>query len=229
MYKILFPDPENPKEQIIYLAEIAERARREGLLSIEDLLKSNNSRFFNEITGRVLQLVIDGTDSNIVRFIISNYEISTLENFKYHWQVFRPYFITKRTGDIDDIKKFIKILLLNGHPENNFISDQIKLIESNNFIKSNFIISIEKISHLLDSLYYEALSDMFQSYIALFQRCFRIILTGVTSIQSGDNPGIIIEQLKSLGGVNEKIDFPSPNIIGKKMSQDEIDDLLGKG
>lgn len=229
MENILFPDPENPKEQIIRLAEIAERARREGLLSIEDLLQSNNSRFFNEITSRLLQFVVDGTDPNIVRFIISNYEISTLENLKYHWQVFRPYFIKKRTGDVDEFKNLTKILLLNGHPENNFISDQIKLIESNNFTKSNFIISLEKISHLPDSLYFEALSDMFQSYIALCQRCFRIILIGVTSIQSGDNPEIIIEQLKSVGGINEKINFLSPKIIEKKMSQDEIDDLLGKG
>ncbi len=202
MENILFPDPANPKDQITFLTKLCFKARSEGLLSLQDDLDSNNFGFLSEVTIRALQLVIDGTASEYINYVISNYEISTLENFDYHWQIFRPYFIKKRTGDINDTKEFTKLFLLDGHPENEFISQQIQLIDSEHFIKNKFINSLEKLSPLPDSLYFNALSDMYQSYIALYKRCFRIIHSGVISIHSGDNHRIMIDQIKSTGAVN---------------------------
>ena len=56
----------NPKDMIITLVSFSEKARREGLLALEDDLNELNDDFLK----KGIQLVVDGTDPELVRRIM---------------------------------------------------------------------------------------------------------------------------------------------------------------
>ncbi len=61
-----FASEMNPKDMIITLVSFSEKARREGLLSLEDDLNELNDDFLK----KGIQLVVDGTDPELVRRIM---------------------------------------------------------------------------------------------------------------------------------------------------------------
>src|SRR4051794_29757543 len=66
--KAIKPDERDPAEAIDQLVKLAEKARREGLLALERDLREVDSEFAR----KGLQLVVDGTDSNLVRSILQS-------------------------------------------------------------------------------------------------------------------------------------------------------------
>jgi flagellar motor component MotA len=65
--KIAFFVPNNnPNEMIVTLVSFSEKARREGLLALEDDLDELNDEFLR----KGIQLVVDGTDPEMVRHIM---------------------------------------------------------------------------------------------------------------------------------------------------------------
>jgi chemotaxis protein MotA len=69
LYKIAFSPPElHPAERVKSLVGFAERARREGLLALEDEIEEIDDTFAR----KGLQLVVDGTDPDLVREILEN-------------------------------------------------------------------------------------------------------------------------------------------------------------
>ena len=64
----IFPPTYNLKEIIITLVSFSEKARREGLLALEDDLEDLEDHF----TRKGLQLVVDGTDPELVKNIMEN-------------------------------------------------------------------------------------------------------------------------------------------------------------
>lgn len=64
----IFPPSYNLKEIIITLVSFSEKARREGLLALEDDLEDLDDKF----TRKGLQLVVDGTDPELVKNIMEN-------------------------------------------------------------------------------------------------------------------------------------------------------------
>lgn len=61
-----FPQEFNPKDMIVTLVSFSEKARREGLLALEDDLSELNDDFLR----KGIQLVVDGTDPELVRRIM---------------------------------------------------------------------------------------------------------------------------------------------------------------
>lgn len=61
-----FPPKYNPNELIITLVSFSEKARREGLLALEDDLDELDDQFLR----KGIQLVVDGTDPELVRRIM---------------------------------------------------------------------------------------------------------------------------------------------------------------
>ena len=69
LYKIAFSPPEmHPGQRVKLLVGFAERARREGLLALEDEIDELEDAFAK----KGLQLVVDGTDPDLVREILEN-------------------------------------------------------------------------------------------------------------------------------------------------------------
>src|SRR5215208_5760860 len=67
LYKIAFSPPEmHPGQRVKQLVGFAERARREGLLALEDEIDELEDTFAK----KGLQLVVDGTDPDLVREIL---------------------------------------------------------------------------------------------------------------------------------------------------------------
>jgi chemotaxis protein MotA len=69
LYKLAFSPPElDFRGRVTLLVEFAERARREGLLALEDEIEELDDEFCQ----KGLQLVVDGTDPDLVREILDN-------------------------------------------------------------------------------------------------------------------------------------------------------------
>ena len=69
LYKLAFSPPEQDfRGRVGTLVEFAERARREGLLALEDEIEELDDEFCR----KGLQLVVDGTDPDLVREILDN-------------------------------------------------------------------------------------------------------------------------------------------------------------
>jgi chemotaxis protein MotA len=66
--KAMSPDGTDPSAQLEALVGFAERARREGLLALDDEV----AELDDEFTKKGLQLVVDGTDPELVREILEN-------------------------------------------------------------------------------------------------------------------------------------------------------------
>ncbi len=67
LYKLAFSPPEyNMRERVTLLVRFAEMARKEGLLALDDELQTVEDDF----TRKGMQLVVDGTDPELVREIL---------------------------------------------------------------------------------------------------------------------------------------------------------------
>src|SRR3954451_10722662 len=66
--KAIKPDKPDLSSQLELLVSFAERARREGLLALDDEVSELDDSF----TKKGLQLVVDGTDPELVREILEN-------------------------------------------------------------------------------------------------------------------------------------------------------------
>jgi chemotaxis protein MotA len=64
----IFPPKYNPMDLILTIVSLSEKARREGLLSLEDVLQELNDPFMK----KALQLIVDGTDPVIVKVIMES-------------------------------------------------------------------------------------------------------------------------------------------------------------
>lgn len=67
-------EDKRPVQMIVYLVAMAERARREGLLALENEVEESDDEFLK----KGIQLIVDGTDPELVRAILET-EISMME------------------------------------------------------------------------------------------------------------------------------------------------------
>src|SRR5579872_7198439 len=68
MKHALMSKPEPPDETIAQMVEFAERARREGLLALEEITKTVEDPFLR----KCIELAVDGTDPDELREILEN-------------------------------------------------------------------------------------------------------------------------------------------------------------
>jgi Flagellar motor component len=170
------------------LVLFAEKARREGLLSLEQELENVNDRF----TRQGMQLVIDGTDPEITREILES-NISVLENrHKAGILVFEA------AGGYGPTMGIIGTVMGLVHVLGN-LSDPSSLSGA---IASAFIATLYGVgsANLLWLPIATKLKIKDKSEIAAME----MILDGILSIQAGENPSILKEKLKThLGNIPE--------------------------
>ena len=163
------------------LVRFAEKARREGLLSLEQELETVTDRF----TRQGMQLVIDGTDPEVTRDILES-NIAVLEKrHKIGISVFEAAGGFGPTlGIIGTVMGLVKVL---GN-----LSDPSALSES---IAAAFIATLYGVSSA--NLLYLPLATKLKMKDKAEISAMEMVLDGILSIQAGENPSILKEKLKT--------------------------------
>ena len=163
------------------LVRFAEKARREGLLSLEQELETVTDRF----TRQGMQLVIDGTDPEITREILES-NIAVLEKrHKIGISVFEAAGGYGPTlGIIGTVMGLVKVL---GN-----LSDPSALSES---IAAAFIATLYGVASA--NLLWLPIATKLKMKDKAEVSAMEMILDGILSIQAGENPSILKEKLKT--------------------------------
>lgn len=163
------------------LVRFAEKARREGLLSLEQELESVTDHF----TRQGMQLVIDGTDPEITREILES-NIAVLEKrHKVGISVFEAaggYGPTM--GILGTVMGLVMVL---GN-----LSDPEALSHS---IAAAFIATLYGVASA--NLIYFPLATKLKMKDKAEISAMEMVLDGILSIQAGENPSILKEKLKT--------------------------------
>lgn len=163
------------------LIQFAEKARREGLLSLEPELQAINNKF----TSQGMQLVIDGTDPEVIKKILESNIAAMESRHKIGINAFEAAGgFSPTMGIIGTVMGLIHVLGNLTDPE---------------------ALSSSIASAFSATLYGVALANVFLLPVANKLKIkskqevetMEMILDGIISIQSGENPSILKEKLKT--------------------------------
>lgn len=180
--KALLAKPAAPGDLVSTVVSLAEKARKEGLLALEDATKTVDNQFLKN----GLQMAIDGTDPEEVRDILEA-EIDV-----------------KRKGDKRDSKIFAD---MGGYaPTVGIIGTVLGLIH----VLEN-LSEPDKLGHLIAGAFVATLWGVLTAnliWLPISNRIKRLsehecaqmelVVEGVSAIQSGVNPRVVAQKLKSL-------------------------------
>ncbi|MDH4262923.1 MAG: motility protein A [Spirochaetia bacterium] len=180
--QIFKKNPFNMGQQILQIVSFGEKARRDGLLALEDEIEGIKEAFFK----KSLQLVVDGTDPELVRNIM-DIEVESL---------------SARHGD----NRKVFDILANMGPSFGMLGTLIGLVAMLQNLGAGDPAMIGKGMGiaLITSLYGSFLANVIAIPTANKLKAKtdeeltlkQIMLEGVLSIQAGDNPRVISEKLR---------------------------------
>lgn len=180
--RIAFTNQSLETEQVYHtLIKFSEKARREGLLSLEDELQAADNKFLNQ----GMQLVIDGTDPEIMTDILES-NINAMENrHKIGISVFEAAGGYSPTmGIIGTVMGLIHVL---GN-----LTDPEALSAS---IAGAFAATLYGVA--IANVFFLPIATKLKTKNQLEVEMMEMILDGIISIQSGENPSILKEKLKT--------------------------------
>jgi len=178
-------DPANIVDEIVRLAE---RARREGILGLEDELYSIEDPFFKN----ALQLVIDGTEVTVLRDILETEIMYVEERHKTGITLF------KKLGGFSPTLGIIGTVLGLVHTLAN-IDDASGMASA---IAVAFIATLWGVA--LANIFYLPISDKLRYRHEQEALRLQLITDGAVAIQSGDNPRIIRMKLLSFANSSQR-------------------------
>ena len=167
------------EKTIRIMVEFSERARREGLLALEDNLQELDDEFMR----RGIQLVVDGTDPEIIKSILYN-EVNQIE--------------ARHSSNIKVFDTWGTLF-----PAFGMLGTLVGLIAMLANLQDQSTLGAGMALALITTLYGSMGANMFCIPVAaklndrtktemLFKE---VVIEGVLSIQSGDNPRILLEKL----------------------------------
>lgn len=170
------------------LVRFAEKARREGLLSLEQELETVEDRF----TRQGMQLVIDGTDPDVTREILES-NITVMEKrHKVGIAVFEA------AGGFGPTLGIIGTVMGLVHVLGN-LSDPESLSKS---IAGAFIATLYGVASA--NILFIPIATKLKQKDKIEVAAMEMVLDGILSIQAGENPSILKEKLKThLGNMPE--------------------------
>ncbi|KLU62016.1 chemotaxis protein PomA [Peptococcaceae bacterium CEB3] len=181
------------------LVHFAERARREGLLSLEQQLETVHDKF----TRQGMQLIIDGTDPEVTQSILES-DILVLE--KRHrvgigiFEAAGGYAPTM--GIIGTVMGLVHVL--------SNLSNSGALSGA---IASAFIATLYGVSSA--NLLWIPIATKLKQKDKAEVAAMEMILDGILSIQAGENPSILKEKLKThIGAIPAQKSNPGPAELG---------------
>ncbi|MFW5999103.1 MAG: motility protein A [Halanaerobiaceae bacterium] len=182
LISVSFADTQMDSEEIIeILVEFAEKARREGLLALEQDVRQVDDSFLQ----RGIQLVVDGTDPELVRNILETKLTFLEERHNKSQNMFRTM------GSLS--------------PAFGMIGTLIGLIEMLSRLENPDELGGGMAVALITTLYGAVMANLF--FIPIAQKLQlrseeevlmkEVMIEGVLSIQAGENPRIVEEKLRA--------------------------------
>ncbi len=188
LFKIMFSEKKyEVNELIVTLCGFAEKARREGLLSLERETASVDDEFVRQ----GIQLVVDGTDPTLVRDILETQIEFTNQRHKIGADIFETAGGYSPTmGIIGTVMGLVHVLSNLAEPEK--LGGAIALA----FIATLYGVGFANLVWLPigHKLKLKSKQEEFMK---------EITLEGILSIQAGDNPSIVREKLRAF--LSEKV------------------------
>ncbi|MBN1899279.1 MAG: motility protein A [Spirochaetes bacterium] len=180
--KVLFIPTQNPAETILTLVSFSEKARREGLLALEDDLDELEDKFLR----KGLQLVVDGTDPALVQNIL----YTELENIEARHAAGRQTFEDAATfapafGMIGTLIGLILALFAG-------IEDREALVRN---VATALITTYY--GAIMANLFFIPVSNKLRDRNNTEMLLREVMIHGILAIQSGDNPRIVKDRLVS--------------------------------
>ena len=190
LYKLAFAGAERPlASKVAELVALAEKARRDGLLALESDLEEIEDDF----TRKGLQLVVDGTDPDLVRDILEVEIDAMAARHKQGAELFKTAGgFAPTMGIIGTVMGLVHVL------ENLSAPETLGPAISGAFIATLMGVGAANVIFLpvsgrLKGLSHEEVNER------------TLVLEGILSIQSGDNPRVVAEKLMSLVPPAERV------------------------
>ncbi len=194
MYILAFKSPaiDRPKA-IRALVRMAERARREGLLALEEEAQTVDDPFIQ----KGVRLVVDGTDPELVKDIL-DLEVESMAGRHHHMaNAFQQAGgFAPTVGIIGTILSLVHVL---GHLDN---PDTIGPAIASAFVATLFGVASA-------NLFFLPVAQKLKALSTEESEAKTMIIEGILSIQAGDNPRIVEEKLKTFLTPSERAEFSS--------------------
>jgi chemotaxis protein MotA len=190
LYKIAFAGSDHQLAGKVHeLVGLAERARRDGLLALESDLEGIEDEF----TRKGLQLVVDGTDPDLVREILEVEVDAMAARHKEGAEVFKTAGgFAPTMGIIGTVMGLVHVL------ENLSAPATLGPAISGAFIATLMGVGAANVVFLPVAGRLKGLS-----HAEVHER--NLVLDGILSIQAGDNPRVVAEKLMSLVPPSERV------------------------
>src|SRR3954469_4270204 len=202
--KAIKPDKPDLSSQLELLVSFAERARREGLLALDDEVGQLDDSF----TKKGLQLVVDGTDPELVREILEN-EMDGMAT--RHHAGAQPF---DKAGGLGPTLGIIGTVMGLVHVLQN-LSQPATLGPA---ISGAFIATLYGVASA--NIVYLPVATKLKLLSAQEQELRAMTLEGILAIQAGDNPRVVADKLLSFippaeraadgDAEDEKVAVPEP-------------------
>src|SRR4051794_9936637 len=182
LYKKVFAgDAADLGGKVVELVRYADRARRDGLLALEEELEQIDDEYLK----KGLQLVVDGTDADLVRDILeAEIEGMTARHRKGAEPFDKAGGFAPTMGIIGTVMGLIHVLENLSHPETLGPS-----------ISSAFIATLLGVGSA--NVIYYPIAYRLKGLSSVEADGRAMILEGIMAIQAGDNPRIVTEKLLS--------------------------------
>jgi chemotaxis protein MotA len=194
-FGMAFTEPQYHEHEIIAnLVTFAEKARREGLLALENEAAELDDEFMR----KGIQLVIDGRDADIIRKILETEVLFVQErNAKAEAVLMTMGGFSPTLGIIGTVLGLIAMLKGLGDTSGGNVAGTIGIATAQAFVATFFGIS-------LANLLWLPLGSKVKERNGQLLLLREIMIEGILSIQAGDNPRLLEEKLHAFLDPNER-------------------------
>jgi chemotaxis protein MotA len=194
-FAMSFTEPQYHEHEIIAnLVTFAEKARREGLLALENEAAELDDEFMR----KGIQLVIDGRDADIIRKILETEVLFVQErNAKAEAVLMTMGGFSPTLGIIGTVLGLIAMLKGLGDTAGGNVTGKIGIATAQAFVATFFGIS-------LANLLWLPLGAKVKERNGQLLLLREIMIEGILSIQAGDNPRLLEEKLHAFLDPNER-------------------------
>lgn len=182
----LAPAPPAPVDSIALLVRLGERARKDGLLALEDEAKKVEDPFLQ----KALMMLVDGTDSDVLRDILE----AEIDAKKAKDKVGQKFFTAMggyapTIGIIGTVLGLIHVLENLSNPE-----------ELGHLIAAAFVATLWGV--MSANVFWLPMGAKIARISELETKAMGLLVEGVAEIQAGSNPRVIRQKLNSLVGAD---------------------------
>jgi chemotaxis protein MotA len=202
-----FTEPHyHEREVIANLVTFAEKARREGLLALENEAAELDDEFMR----KGIQLVIDGRDTDIIRKILETEVLFVQErNSKAEQVLMCMGGYSPTLGIIGTVLGLIAMLKGLGDTSGGNVTGKIGIATAQAFVATFFGIS-------LANLLWLPLASKVKERNAQLLLLREIMIEGIISIQAGDNPRLLEEKLHAfLDPTDRETEVEEGGVVGE--------------